>query len=165
MEKNNLFDFLKGEQKRHQETTEKYRRDANNIFFELPKHLILTATVFIALSSPIVALQDVKSVFTNFEKYILVSSIAFIVLSIFIGLVQYIKDYNFFKKRVLFSIEITRKIKRDEFKSISDYDKEVDERKKELRLESAKWPLITQSAALFVGVLGFLFFIYVVLFY
>jgi len=164
MEKNDLFEFLKDEQKSHQEASEKYRRDANNIFFELPKHLILTATVFIALSSSVLALQNVKTTLACFEKYILVSSIALIVFSIFIGLLQYVKDYNFFKERVMFSVEINRKIKKKGFNLISEYDKEIDERKKKLKIESAKWPLITQSILLLFGVLGFLFFIYMVLF-
>jgi hypothetical protein len=164
MEKNNLFEFLKEEQKRHREDSDKYRRDANNIFFELPKHLVLTATVFIALSSPIIALKDAKNMFNYSEKYVLVSSLTLITISIFIGLVQYIKDYNFFKKRVLFSTDITRKIKKNEFKSILDYNKGIDIKKKDLGLESAKWPLITQSVILLIGVLGFMVFISMILF-
>ena len=164
MENNNLFEYLKGEQKKLEDTSEKYRRDANNIFFELPKHLILTATVFIALSSPVIALKDVKNSLVFCEKFILISSIALITISIFIGMLQYIKDYNFFKRWVLFSSDMNKKIRRNEFKSTSDYDKELEKQQKSLRLESTRWPLITQSIFLLCGVLGFLFFIYEFLF-
>lgn len=164
MENNNLFEYLKGEQKRIEGTSEKYRRDANNIFFELPKHLILTATVFIALSSSVLALRDIKNSLVFCERFILISSIALITISIFIGMLQYIKDYNFFKRWVLFSSDMNKKIRRNEFKSTSDYDKELEKQQKSLRLESTRWPLITQSIFLLCGVLGFLFFIYEFLF-
>lgn len=144
--------------------SEAYRKDANRIISELPKHLILTATIFIALSSSILGIKDISLNLSIFEKWLMIVGLILMVLSIFLGLLQYLVDYIFFKKQVVFKERIIKLIFDDSFKNIEDYIIYSNKESVKLKLESSNIPIIVQSIFIFFGVSIFTFIIYSFLF-
>ena len=156
--------YLDNEQIRLEGIPEGYRKDASRIISELPKHLILTSTVFIALSSSILGIKDISLNLSIFDKKLIILRLSLMVLSIFLGLLQYLVDYLFFKKQVESKESIIKLISANKFESIEDYINYSTKESLEFKLESSNIPIIFQSIFLFLGVCIFTFIIYSLLF-
>lgn len=156
--------YLDNEQIRLEGISEGYRKDANRIISELPKHLILTSTVFIALSSSILGIKNISLNLSIFEKWLVIAGLILMVLSIILGLLQYLVDYIFFKKQVVSKERIIKLIYDDSFKNIEDYIIYSNKESEKLKLESSNIPIIVQGIFIFLGIGIFTFIIYSFLF-
>ncbi len=154
----NDYEYLKDEQKKPESLSEVHRQDTNRLILELSKHLILTSTVFIALTSSIFFLQDFDQNIakTEYGKLILLLSFAFLILSVFFGLCQFFIDQKFFSKWAERYSEWAKAISKKQFTAIQLFEKYVEDEqeKNKLELKSASWPVKTQSVMLFLGVAG-----------
>jgi len=157
-------DYLDNEQLRLEKISEDYRKDANRIISELSKHLILTSSIFIALSSSILGINDIFKNLSVFEKWALIMGMGLMVLSILLGLIQYLVDYFFFKKQIEFKETIINLIFNNNFKSIDDYLNYSNKESLKLKLESSNIPIIFQSLFIVLGVCVFIFVIYSLIF-
>lgn len=155
---------FESEQKRLEGLSENYRKDANKIISELPRHLILTSTVFIALSSSIIGINDISLKLSTFDKWLLICSLGLMVLSIFIGFIQYIVDYHFFKEQMNSKERIINEISKDKFSNFEEYKSFIDQESKKIKMGSSNFPLITQSIFIFVGITFFTIVIYNIFF-
>lgn len=154
---------LESEQKRLENISEAYRKDANKILSELPRHLILTSTIFIALSSSIFGIEKISETLSIINKWLLISSLGFMVISIFIGLMQYIIDYKFFKSQVDLKEKIINAIYKNKFSNFKQYEDFVSLESENIKTESCNIPLIMQSIFILLGVIAFLITIYCII--
>ena len=157
-------DYLDNEQLRLEKISEDYRKDANRSMSGLSKHLILTSTIFIALSSSILGINGILKTLSVFGKWAIIISMGLMVLSILSGLIQYLVDYLFFKKQIEFKETTINLICDNKFKSTDDYLNYSDKESLKLRLESSNIPITLQSIFIVLGVGVFVFVIYSLIF-
>ena len=157
-------DYLDNEQLRLEKISEDYRKDANRSMSELSKHLILTSTIFIALSSSILGINGILKILSVFGKWAIIIGMGLMVLSILSGLIQYLVDYLFFKKQIEFKETTINLICDNKFKSTDDYLNYSDKESLKLRLESSNIPITLQSIFIVSGVCVFVFVIYSLIF-
>ena len=151
-----IKDYLNIEQERLESISEEYRKDANGVISELPKHLILTSTVFIALSSSILSINnDIIKNLSILDKLFLIIGLCLLVISIIMGLLQYLLDFHFFKNQVNNKEKIIELIANNTFNNEEEYKKEV-EKIQVKKLESHNFPIILQGIFLLLGIISFL---------
>jgi hypothetical protein len=143
----------------HYEAATRYTREANEVFRELSRHLILIATFVIAVSPAIFSIGKTISDASCYEKNILVLSLFLLFLSIVFGIIQFIVDYMFFRKSTKIEEEIMECI-RNESKNLEDIKSFECSKFKESPSESGYWPIIIQGIFLVVGL--FLFFVFLI---
>lgn len=157
-------DYLDNEQLRLEKISEDYRKDANRNMGEFSKHLILTSSIFIALSSSILGINDVFRKLLVPEKWAFVSGMGLMILSILFGLIQYIVDYFFFKRQIESKNTLINLIFNNNFKTTDDYLIYLRKESLKIKLESSNMPLIFQSFFILSGIGVFIFVIYRLIF-
>lgn len=151
-----LRDYFNNEQIRLENISEGYRKDANKVVSELPKHLILTSTVFIALSSSIFSIIDISKNLSVLDKWFLILGLSLLVISILMGLLQYLLDFIFFKKQVNIKNKLIELIVNNKVDSAENYEVKVKIISRNNKLESHYFPIILQCVFLLLGVISFL---------
>lgn len=152
-----LRDYFNNEQIRLENISTEYRKDANRVVSELSKHLILTSTVFIALSSSILSITDFSKNLSVLDKWVLILGLSLLVISILMGILQYLLDYLFFKKQVGINENIIKLIVNNGVDNEEIYMEKVKNILENNRLESHNYPTILQIIFLLLGVISFIF--------
>lgn len=136
-----------------------YRKDENRTLRDISKIFILVATIIIPLSSPIFINKEIFQSLNVTEIVILLTSWFSLIISLFLGLIQFVVDYNFLKsgRNKLRKIDENLVVKKGE-KSEVIYDY-IKKELKELLPQSNVIPLITQIIFLFIGLTLFAAFI------
>lgn len=98
--------YLKDQQRKFEDYAESYRRETNEVFRELVRQLIFTATVFLSISAFVFYIKDLIIKLNNIDKHLLMFSWILIGLSIVFGIIQFFIDYYFFRRwaRAKFSV-------------------------------------------------------------
>ncbi len=96
----------------------------------------------------------------DLNKLFLICSLSLMVISIFIGFLQYIIDYRFFKEQVNSKERIINKIYHDKFSNFKEYENFIDEESKKNKTESSNIPLILQSIFILLGIVLFIITIF-----
>ena len=159
-----LRDYFNSEQIRLESISAEHRKDANRIVSDLSKHLILTSTVFIALSSSILSITNISKNLPVLDKFFLIIGLSLLVLSIFMGLLQYLLDYLFFKKQTDTMENIIKLIVNNGVDNEENYKEKVNNILEKNKLESHNFPTILQIVFLLFGIISFLFVIWNFLF-
>lgn len=159
-----LRDYFNSEQIRLENISAEHRKDANRIVSDLSKHLILTSTVFIALSSSILSITNISKNLPVLDKFFLIIGLSLLVISIFMGLLQYLLDYLFFKKQADTMESIIKLIVNNGVDNEENYKEKVNNILEKNKLESHNFPTILQSLFLIFGIISFLFIIWDFLF-
>ena len=103
-------DYLKNQQRKFEDYTEKYRCETNEVFRELTRQLILVATVFLSISIFVFNARDLNVRFNIFDRHFLAFAWIFLAFSIIFGIIQFFIDYLYFRKWTKAKFNIVEKI-------------------------------------------------------
>lgn len=87
--------YIIKQQNKYEQRADEYRREANEIFRDLARQLILVATVFLTISS--FALRNSVAMAPGVKSFLVLAWIL-LFFSLLFGILQYFFDYYYFKK-------------------------------------------------------------------
>ncbi|PKM97432.1 MAG: hypothetical protein CVU77_06100 [Elusimicrobia bacterium HGW-Elusimicrobia-1] len=89
-------EYIRQQKTKFEDYAERYRAEANEVFRELVRQLILTATVLVTLGPYVLSRTEVTK-FTVLDKYLFMFAMVLIAISIPMGIVQLVVDHYFFR--------------------------------------------------------------------
>jgi len=134
-EKEKLKEYVYEMQKKYESFSDSTNKEANEVFRELVRQLILVATVFLSISIFAFNFKELNNIFNITNKYLLKSSWICLGISIIFGIIQFIIDYIFFAKWSKISANIVNKLSTEEFEDEYNCYEEI---KKELKSNATK---------------------------
>ncbi len=148
--KRNLSNYINDIKNLYGSYSEENIKDANNWILELNKLLITSASIIIAFST-IFLKNDLINNNTNFtDKLIFIIALFLMFFSIIFGLIQIFDDYRCFK----LTGDDCRKVVATErvFNNKKEFDDFVENIRSKMKAKSKKWPTISQSILLSLGI-------------
>jgi len=93
-----MSNYLNEQQRKFEDYSEDYRKEANEVFRELNRQLILFATAVLSIS--LFVFRDVSffEKISNLDRHLLAMIWILLGVSILAGIIQFFIDYFFFKK-------------------------------------------------------------------
>ena len=146
--------FLKEEQKKYENISEYYRKDANEYDREISKHLILVASIIIGFSSSLIKNKLMTSNYCL--KIIFLVILTLFVISIGFGILQFIQNYKFFTRWSSAALKVVEAISKKEVDSEEKLKEKVKSAQEGLIPDSPVWAVYVQSTLLFVGFVLFI---------
>jgi hypothetical protein len=157
-------DYLLQQQKKFEAAADSYRKEANAVFQELSKQLILVATVIITFSSPIFTSETFLKALSHRSKLVLIGAWLALALSLVFGILQFFVDSKYFEKWVVANFKIAKSIYLNEIKTSKELGKHVVSAQEGIPDKSETYPLYCQIFLLVMGLAMFFIFILAVLF-
>jgi len=144
------------------EIAERTRKDLNNVFYELPRNLILVATIIIVFSSPLVSNVTNISEMNCFSKIFLLAIWILLFFSILFGLIQYYIDYKYYQSHFKECVYLIGEIQKKD-RNIKKFKNEYDDYRKNQR-SSNLCAFVIQIIFISLGLISFLVFIGILIF-
>lgn len=150
---NNDLDYLILHQRKFENRADKNLKEANEIFRELVRELILAATVFLSISAFIFTSSNLVQSLDIYDKHFLALAWIFIVVSIFCGIIQYYIDKRHFEKWANAGYKVAESISTSEADTKEKFFKMSSKYHGNLPTSSSTVPIAFQVSFLILGLI------------
>jgi hypothetical protein len=164
-------DFQISQQRKFSDDSNDYIKEANEVWRELGRQLILVGSVLISISAFAVNANDLSKNLNICDKYLLIFSWILIGLSMIFGIIQFITDYCYFRKWADVKYKIAEDIHKDPSittrrpNGTTKLDELTYERQKDIGAESSTIYTWIQLSFIILGVILLVVIMGRVLFY
>jgi len=145
-------DDLREQQRKFEDYSENYRKEANEVFRELNRQLILFATAVLSISLFIFRNDSFYKQIFILDKHLLVITWILLGISILAGIIQFFIDYFFFKKWAKAKFSIVEGIVRGEINKNNIFSKVV-EKQQNIPSESSNIAIWIESISLVLALI------------